>query len=122
MEAAASGHVRFGSLVATEPVEVRHDLDGVTSGFWAVVADFEGSLTAVRLARATDPAVLRESVEDKEQRQCDRAKGQPVGSDALEDHATHYSVQRRPLERERSETLPPLYKKTCALQKLYIAG
>ena len=51
MEAAASGHVRFGSLVATEPVEVRHDLGGVTSGFWAVVAEFEGHLTAVRLDR-----------------------------------------------------------------------
>jgi len=56
VEAAASGHVRFGSLVATEPVEVRHDLDGVTSGFWAVVADFEGSLTAVRLARVVHDA------------------------------------------------------------------
>ena len=54
MEAAASGHGRFGSLVATEPVEVRHDLTGLDelgSGFWAVVAEFEGAVTAVRFAR-----------------------------------------------------------------------
>ena len=56
MEAAASGHVRFGSLVATEPVEVCHDLSGVTSGFWAVVAEFEGALTAVRLDRVVRDA------------------------------------------------------------------
>ena len=54
MEATASGHGRFGSLVATEPVEVRHDLTGLDalgSGFWAVVAEFEGAVTAVRFAR-----------------------------------------------------------------------
>ena len=65
MEAAASGHGRFGSLVAAGPVEVRHDLtgldelDGLGSGFWAVVADFEGAVTAVRFAhveRDTAPA------------------------------------------------------------------
>jgi para-aminobenzoate synthetase component I len=43
-------HARFGSLLATRPVEVRHDLDGLDEGFWAVVADFEGALTAVRFA------------------------------------------------------------------------
>ena len=43
-------HARFGSLLATRPVEVRHDLDGLDEGFWAVVADFEGELTAVRFA------------------------------------------------------------------------
>ena len=59
MEAAASGHGRFGSLVATGPVEVRRDLsglealDGLGSGFWAVVAEFEGSVTAVRFAHVT---------------------------------------------------------------------
>lgn len=54
MEATASGHGRFGSLVATEPVEVRHDLTGLDelgSGFWAVVAEFEGAVTAVRFTR-----------------------------------------------------------------------
>jgi len=43
-------HARFGSLLATRPVEVRHDLDGLDEGFWAVVAHFEGPLTAVRFA------------------------------------------------------------------------
>jgi para-aminobenzoate synthetase component 1 len=42
--------------VATEPVEVRHDLSGIASGFWAVVAEFEGPLTAVRLDRVTRDA------------------------------------------------------------------
>jgi para-aminobenzoate synthetase component 1 len=43
-------HARFGPLVAREVLEVRHDLAGVRSGFWAVVADFEGAVTAVRFA------------------------------------------------------------------------
>ena len=47
----ARGHARFGSVLATEPVEVRHDLEGLASGFWAVVAEFEGGVTAVRFAR-----------------------------------------------------------------------
>jgi para-aminobenzoate synthetase component 1 len=47
---AATGHARFGSVLATRPVEVRHDLDGLDGGFWAVVAEFEGPLTAVRFA------------------------------------------------------------------------
>jgi para-aminobenzoate synthetase component I len=42
--------------VATEPAEVRDDLSGVTSGFWAVVAEFEGPLTAVRLDRVVRDA------------------------------------------------------------------
>jgi para-aminobenzoate synthetase component 1 len=46
----ATGHARFGSVLATEPVEVRQDLDGLESGFWAVVAEFEGDVTAVRFA------------------------------------------------------------------------
>ncbi|WP_270888138.1 chorismate-binding protein [Pedococcus sp. 5OH_020] len=50
MDAAAGGHARFGTTLATQPVEVRHDL-AVDSGFWAVVADFEGALTAVRFAK-----------------------------------------------------------------------
>ena len=47
---AATGHARFGSVLATRPVEVRHDLDSLESGFWAVVAEFEGEVTAVRFA------------------------------------------------------------------------
>ena len=56
---AATGHARFGSVLATRPVEVRHDLDGLESGFWAVVAEFEGAVTAVRFAqvdRSAPPA------------------------------------------------------------------
>ncbi|GAA2161844.1 chorismate-binding protein [Pedococcus bigeumensis] len=49
MEAAA-GHARFGPVLATRPVEVRHDLDTLDNGFWAVVAEFEGPVTAVRFA------------------------------------------------------------------------
>ena len=49
-DAAASDYVRFGSVAATSVVEVRHDLEGLDTGFWAVVADFEGSVTAVRFA------------------------------------------------------------------------
>ncbi|QGN57383.1 chorismate-binding protein [Nostocoides sp. HKS02] len=48
--AAASEYVRFGTVVASEPVEVRHDLDGLDRGFWAVVAEFDGLPTAVRFA------------------------------------------------------------------------
>ncbi|HEV7145392.1 MAG TPA: chorismate-binding protein [Pedococcus sp.] len=48
--AAAEEFVRFGSIHASRPVEVRHDLDGLAEGFWAVVADFEGPVTAVRFA------------------------------------------------------------------------
>ena len=48
---AATGHARFGSVLATRPVEVRHDLDSLASGFWAVVAEFEGKVTAVRFAQ-----------------------------------------------------------------------
>jgi para-aminobenzoate synthetase component 1 len=59
VEDAASEYVRFGSLFATSPVEVRHDLDQLDGGFWAVVAEFDGPLTAVRFAhvdRAAPPA------------------------------------------------------------------
>ena len=42
--------MRFGSIRATTAVEVRHDLTGLGEGFWAVVADFEGAVTAVRFA------------------------------------------------------------------------
>jgi para-aminobenzoate synthetase component 1 len=45
---AATGHARFGSVLATRPVEVRHDLANLDGGFWAVVAEFDGPLTAVR--------------------------------------------------------------------------
>lgn len=45
---AATGHARFGSVLATRPVEVRHDLADLGHGFWAVVAEFDGDLTAVR--------------------------------------------------------------------------
>ena len=43
-------YARFGGLVARDPVEVRATLEGLDEGFWAVVADFEGALTAVRFA------------------------------------------------------------------------
>jgi para-aminobenzoate synthetase component 1 len=43
-------HARFGRVLAREVVDVRHDLEGLDRGFWAVVADFEGALTAVRFA------------------------------------------------------------------------
>ena len=50
-----TGHARFGSLRATRPVEIRADLEAVDlddlgGGFWAVVAEFEGRVTAVRFA------------------------------------------------------------------------
>ena len=47
---AAIGHARFGSLSASRPVEVRHDLASLDEGFWAVVVEFEGAVTAVRFA------------------------------------------------------------------------
>lgn len=43
-------YARFGRLVARDPVEVRASLEGLESGFWAVVVDFEGAGTAVRFA------------------------------------------------------------------------
>jgi para-aminobenzoate synthetase component 1 len=52
---AAVEHARFGALLATDPVEVRDSLDGLSPGFWAVVAEFEGRVTAVRFADV-DPA------------------------------------------------------------------
>ncbi len=61
MDQSAAGSVRFGSLQATSPVEVRHDLDGLAdlgSGFWAVVAEFDGPLTAVRFAHVDRAAPL----------------------------------------------------------------
>lgn len=48
-------HARFGSLVARHAVEVRRDLSGLEQGFWAVVADFEGDVTAVRFAEVSRP-------------------------------------------------------------------
>ena len=48
-------HARFGSLVARHAIEVRRDLSGLEQGFWAVVADFEGDVTAVRFAEVTRP-------------------------------------------------------------------
>jgi para-aminobenzoate synthetase component I len=52
-------HARFGSILAREPLEVRFELGGIDRGFWAVVADFEGAVTAVRYGvvdRAAPPA------------------------------------------------------------------
>lgn len=43
-------NARFGAVFARDPVEVRHDLSGLDSGFWAVVIGFEGDITAVRFA------------------------------------------------------------------------
>jgi para-aminobenzoate synthetase component 1 len=51
-------HARFGPVLARDVVEVRHDLEELDRGFWAVVADFEGRVTAVRFAhvdRAAPP-------------------------------------------------------------------
>lgn len=39
---------RFGARLATDPDQVTHDADDLTSGFWAVVVTFEGALTAIR--------------------------------------------------------------------------
>jgi para-aminobenzoate synthetase component I len=47
-------HARFGSVVARDLQEVRTGhgaLEGLEAGFWAVVADFEGGVTAARFAR-----------------------------------------------------------------------
>ncbi len=49
MEAGGAGQARFGALLASDPVEVRQDLD-LPRGFWAVVVTFEGQVTAVRFA------------------------------------------------------------------------
>lgn len=49
------GWARFGDVAASEVVEVRHDLDGLGAGFWAVVVTFEGAVTAVRFARVERP-------------------------------------------------------------------
>lgn len=41
----------FGGHLATDLVEVRHDLSGLDDGgWWALVIDFEGALTAARFA------------------------------------------------------------------------
>lgn len=45
-----TGHARFRGIECRDPVEVRPDLNGVTSGFWAVVVTFEGEITAIRFA------------------------------------------------------------------------
>lgn len=42
---------RFGAMTASEPLAITHDIDDVTSGFWAVVVDFESTMTAIRFAR-----------------------------------------------------------------------
>ncbi len=41
-------YARFGTILARDPVEVRGDLAGLDHGFWVVVAEFEGTTTAVR--------------------------------------------------------------------------
>lgn len=70
-------YARFGAVLAREPIETRHDLAGVDEGFWAVVADFDGSITAVRFAEVerTPPVV------------------QPVGWAPL-DHHWHSSLDQ----------------------------
>jgi para-aminobenzoate synthetase component 1 len=55
-------HARFGSVLAREVLEVRRDLDGVDRGFWAVVADFEGGVTAVRFGDVDHDAAPAEAV------------------------------------------------------------
>ncbi len=44
------GWAQFGDRLATDVVEVRHDVDGLGAGFWALVVSFEGEITAVRFA------------------------------------------------------------------------
>ena len=41
-------HARFGSLAARGLAEVRHSLDDLPQGWWAVVVTFEGEVTAIR--------------------------------------------------------------------------
>lgn len=41
---------RFGNRTAYEPVAVTRDIDDLTEGFWAVVIDFEATMTAIRFA------------------------------------------------------------------------
>ncbi len=55
-------HARFGSVLAREVLEVRRDLDGIDRGFWAVVADFEGGVTAVRFGDVDHVAAPAEAV------------------------------------------------------------
>ncbi len=45
------GWARFGRRTAYDVVAVTHDIDDVRAGFWAIVIDFEGDLTAIRFAR-----------------------------------------------------------------------
>jgi para-aminobenzoate synthetase component I len=47
-------HARFGPVVARGVLEVRDGLAGIDEGFWAVVADFEGEVTAVRFAEVAE--------------------------------------------------------------------
>lgn len=47
-------HARFGPVSARRVAEVRHDLDGLAPGWWAVVITFEGEVTAVRFAEVCD--------------------------------------------------------------------
>ncbi len=58
---AATGHAWFGGLRATRPVEVRHDLASLDEGFWAVVVEFEGEVTAVRFADVDRDAAAQTS-------------------------------------------------------------
>jgi len=50
---------QFGSLVARGVAAVSHDVDDLTSGFWAVVVTFEGHLTAVRMDHVRRPSDAR---------------------------------------------------------------
>ena len=47
-------HARFGSVVGRGVAEVRHSLDGLAPGWWAVVATFEGTVTVVRFDEVCD--------------------------------------------------------------------
>ena len=49
------GWALFGDRLARDVVEVRHDLDGLGRGFWALVVTFEGAVTAVRFG-TVEPA------------------------------------------------------------------
>jgi para-aminobenzoate synthetase component 1 len=50
------GWAQFGDRLATDVVEVRHDVRGLGAGFWGLVVTFEGEVTAVRFATVRDVA------------------------------------------------------------------
>lgn len=59
-----SGSASFRDVVASDPVEVRHDVAALDeAGFWVVAITFEGELTAVRMAQVEHGARSTPGVE-----------------------------------------------------------